>query len=1354
MKKISNMKKRPFLKLRLPAAVLLAITIISSIVLPSKTHIFSAQVPQPNQSQLANLSTPGKKGQVLAATTGTPTYTISGNIFIDNNGNGTKNLGEGNYAGMTVTLSGASAATTTTDIAGNYTFAGLLAGNYSVAITPPSSYKATTTNPQTVTLNASQIVNFGVSPVYTISGTVFIDTNGNGIQNTGEGLYAGATIALSGDASATTTSNGSGNYSFSNLSPGNYTVTITIPSAYKATTNNPQSITINSNQSVNFGLAPTYNIAGSIFVDANKNGVKDSGESGYQNVVVKLSGPASGLTSTDSNGDYSFTNYIAGTYTITVTPPSGYKNTTPTTQTVTIGPNQTAKNFGIAQAYSIAGTVYIDCNYNGTKDTGENGYRNASLSISGADTGNTTTDTSGNYSFFEFPGSYTVSLATPANYRNTTPASQNLTISNNQTADFGIGLINAISGTAYNDKNSNGVQDPGENVFSNITVTLSGPVSATTTTDNNGKYTFTNLLTGTYTVSFVVPAKHKNTTATSQTVTIAPACSNGSSPSGNTVNFGLIPVYTISGKIFNDNNSNGKIDPGEPYYGGATVKLSGDWTGTTTSNTSGDYAFADRNAGNYTIALDTPSGYRSTTANSLNLSLNSDLTINFGITASTVTTVGGRCTGNTADIVIVIDHSGSMRDPDPATGKQKFSEAKTAANKFIDIMSANVPNVRIGLVQMGGSQNAPGATSPLSAPTNNFSSLKTTITNMVLANPDGGSCFDCAINQANTLLSQNTRPNSQKAVIFMTDGIANTYQALNGTYDDGGSYKAAAENAAMTAAINGVNNQNVVYNTIGIGQGSGNINEAFLKQIADTNGGIYFNDPNEGDLNTIFQKMADDTTGDGIINGTVFNDANSNGIKDTGEGPLANWQVKLSSDRLSEPITNTTDASGNYSFTYLCSGTYTVAQIISPPWVATTQLSYNLDIISGNTYNNINFGARSAYMVSGSVFNDINKNGSKDTGEPNYNNAVNITTNEGTITVNPDGTYTISGLSPGNHTISYSSALPPGYTFIAPKNGPPPSFLVTLGTPCTVTDASTGASCDATGNVINLNFAISSSIPWSQTYDLDLRSDNGYTNKIPATTACTSYASATTSQANNAGIIFVGDGSSDFGGGQSSTNGWIVGGSLYPETQAGGALRVSYSNLSTLAQHAGSTITDLSTLPGCASLSNCTLPANLPNGVYRANDNLTLNSYTFPADKNYVILVNGSLTLNGNIIVPVGSTAIFSAKKDVLVTRNVKASTDACPVPTGQLQGTFIAGEDFIAQGTTNCASSVDGMLNIDGSVVVNANRTGGDLLNQRDLCANNLNYPSFTIKARPDFILNAPTFLMQQSTIFSEEAP
>lgn len=122
------------------------------------------------------------------------------------------------------------------------------------------------------------------------------------------------------------------------------------------------------------------------------------------------------------------------------------------------------------------------------------------------------------------------------------PAGTNVTLGqvagrNIQTIDFGFKdapCTGSIGDFVWNDLNHNGCQDPGEPGIQGVTVNLytgcnPNPLTlvGTTATDANGKYLFSNLCAGGYTVSFVTPNGFTRTLANQ-------ACTVGGKPADET----------------------------------------------------------------------------------------------------------------------------------------------------------------------------------------------------------------------------------------------------------------------------------------------------------------------------------------------------------------------------------------------------------------------------------------------------------------------------------------------------------------------------------------------------------------------------------------------------------------------------------------------------------------------------------------------------------------------------------------------------------------------------------------------------------------------------------------------------
>jgi hypothetical protein len=318
-----------------------------------------------------------------------PTFSISGTISPSAGG-----------SGAMVTLSGAASASTTANSSGIYSFTGLANGSYTV--TPSKSGYTFAPGSANATVNGANVtgINFAATAqTFTISGTISPAANGSG-----------ATVTLSGPASATTTANSSGIYTFSGLANGSYAVTPSktgftfTPVSTNATVNGANVSGVNFTAAVQTN--PTFSISGTI-----------SPSAGGSSTTVTLSGAASASTTANSSGNYSFTGLANGSY--TVTPAKSGFTFTPASANATVnGANVTGVNFtATAPTFSISGTI--------TPLVGGSG---ATVTLSGPANATATTDVSGNYTFTGLTnGSYSV---TPSNSGfSFTPASQAVSVS-------------------------------------------------------------------------------------------------------------------------------------------------------------------------------------------------------------------------------------------------------------------------------------------------------------------------------------------------------------------------------------------------------------------------------------------------------------------------------------------------------------------------------------------------------------------------------------------------------------------------------------------------------------------------------------------------------------------------------------------------------------------------------------------------------------------------------------------------------------------------------------------------------------------------------------------------------------
>jgi hypothetical protein len=547
------------------------------------------------------------------------TGSISSYVWLDADADGLRTGSEVGVSGVTVALYNAAGtavvATTTTNAAGQYTFSNLAPGTYNLVVYPPGGDVLTTQNvggtadatfnsaffasgglafSLNVPVVAGQVNNTENAGLYVpacVSGIAFFDVNNNGVLNTNDTGISGVTVTLYNGttAVATTTSGAGGAYSFTGVTPGaNYSVKFSTPagdmfttqtaetasapdaSLANAATGQTASFTVSSGQSVQHidagYIATPGSVSGIAFLDANKDGFLDNGETGISGVTVSLLSGTTvvATTTTGAGGAYSFTNVTPGaSYSVAFGTPAGDVISTPTnptasmpdssriysngqTGTFSVASGQAVQHMdaGYLQTASVAGIAFLDTNKDGFLDNGETGISGVTVSLLSGTTvvATTTTGAGGAYSFSNVtPGaSYSVAFGTPAGDVISTPTNPTASMpdssriySNGQTGTFSVASGQAVqhmdagyvptasvSGIAFLDSNKDGFLDNGETGISGVSVQLlnGGTVVGTTTTGAGGAYSFTNVTPGsTYSVAFGTPTGDAISTPTNPT---------------------------------------------------------------------------------------------------------------------------------------------------------------------------------------------------------------------------------------------------------------------------------------------------------------------------------------------------------------------------------------------------------------------------------------------------------------------------------------------------------------------------------------------------------------------------------------------------------------------------------------------------------------------------------------------------------------------------------------------------------------------------------------------------------------------------------------------------------------------
>ena len=829
-----------------------------------------------------------------------------------------------------------------------------------------------------------------ISVKHRLSGKVYYDANDSSSYTDGEEGFKDITVELlrpDGSVVATTTTDADGNYSFTRLAAGDYTVKVTKagaiadltqtedPDATKDSTSG--TVTLNAGnpvqENINFGYVKKHSISGTVYLDQNRDKTKNTGDIAQSGVTVKLVDPSGNVvatTTTDADGNYSFTGLNDGTYTVQVDKTGPLASTEQTedpsgngdsrSQAITFtrsDPDVTNVNFGYAEDYTVSGTVYYDKDRSETLNNSEPGFDGITVKLLGEDgsvVATTTTKADGTYSFAKLPaGKYTVKVEPsdllkkleqtedPDGTKDNTSGVVQVSHDNPsvQNVNFGYATNYTIKGTVYRDADRSETLEDGEKLYQGVTVDLldaSGNVVATTTTDAHGAYAFTNLEEGTYKVRVrkegpiadLVQTEDPDGTKdnTSGDITL-----ELNDPIKENVNFGYISDNSISGTIYRDDNRSNSHNGGEAGYPEQTVQLldkDGQVIKTTKTDANGNYSFDNLHDGTYSVKVvkdgaltdleqtEDPDGTKDSTSEPIVLNEDNPTkkNVNFGYVPDYF-------------IKGTIYRDGNR------------SGALDAGEKLYE-------GVTVNLVDADG-----------------------TVVATTTTDADGSYSFD-------------KLPAGTYSVTVVQDGpIAGLEQT--------GDPDATKDNASEPITLNNDN-------------------------------------PSTTDVN--FGYIADNS-----LSGTVYRDDSRNGDQDGTEPGYSGVTVQLLDASGNVVATTTTDANGTYSFSKLPDGTYSV-KVVKDGELADTEQTEDPDATKDNasepvtlgednpSKDHIDFGYVPDYSIHGLVYRDGDRNEAHGATEKGYaNQTVELRDKDGkvvaTTTTDANGAYSFSKLPAGDYTV-------------------------------------------------------------------------------------------------------------------------------------------------------------------------------------------------------------------------------------------------------------------------------------------------------------------------------------------------
>ncbi|MEY4413094.1 MAG: hypothetical protein RIQ53_387, partial [Pseudomonadota bacterium] len=920
-----------------------------------------------------------------------------------------------------------------------------------------SDANATTGLTGSYTLNAgddNRTVDAGLLPSNgSISGKVLEDSNND---NTGDTPIAGVTVVLkdaAGATIATTTTGADGSYSFGGLAGGNYSVTEQTPAGFTDVSDkdggdlNTIAVTLpvgGSSAGNDFVDERPGSITGTVLLDSNNDNVGDTPAPGVTLTLKDAAGNTVATTTTGADGSYTFTGVPAGQYTVTETDPAGTLdvadkdggNLDVIAVTVTGGQTNAGNFFVDEKVAKLGDRVWLDADADGQQDAGEANVANVTVQLlnsAGTVVATTATDTNGNYLFDGLaPGTYSVKFVTPTGYTLTTAnvgadasdsdANQSTGITgtytlnagdDNRTVDAGLVALpttGTVSGTVLLDSNND---DVGDTPAAGVVVQLRNPagtVVASTTTGADGSYTFTNVAPGNYTVTEVNPAGVLDVADKDggDLNNIAVTVVAGQASTGNV--FVDEKAAKLGDKVWLDADADGQQDAGEAGVANVTVQLlnaAGTVLATTTTDAAGNYLFDNLAPGAYTVKFVTPTGYTLTTANVGADATDSDANATTGLTGTYTLNAGDA--NLTADAgLVALPTSGAVTGKVLLDSNNDNVGDTPAAGVTVQLRNA------AGTVVATTTTGADGSYAFTGVAPGSYTVTEVNPAGVLdVADKDGGNLNSIAV----TVVAGQTSTGND----FVDEKVAKIGDKVwvdangNGVQDTGEvglagatvTLRDSAGNAVATTTTDasGVYGFDVAPGSYSVqvtaptgyvftGKDSGS-NDAVDSDVDATTGRSATVSVNAGDVVSsldagLYKKAS--------LGDKVWFDTDGDGQQDAGEAGAAGVTVQLLNAAGTVVATQLTNASGNYLFSDLAPGSYSV-KFVAPSGYKFTTANSGADatdsdvdgttgttgsytLASGDARTDVDAGLKVCLVKIGDkVWLDADKDGVQDAGE-------------------------------------------------------------------------------------------------------------------------------------------------------------------------------------------------------------------------------------------------------------------------------------------------------------------------------------------------------------------------------------